>query len=97
MQAIVMRALVGVCTVLYTSAATTIQEDRRLLTAAGDQQQQQPSTSSKGCGGGSSTAVADATATQLALQFRLGQKELLEAVTKQLLVRMKELVAAVKA
>jgi hypothetical protein len=72
-----MKALVGLCTVLYKSFPTSIQQDK--ATMATLQQQQ---------------ADALAQERQLsAVQFRLGQKLLLERSTKQIIQRLQGLAA----
>jgi hypothetical protein len=83
-QALVMKALVGLCTVLYKSFPSSIQQDKAALAALQDQpghQQQQ--------GGGAEEQERRAAA----VQFRLGQKLLLERSTKQLLQRLQQLAA----
>lgn len=72
-----MKALVGLLTVLYKSFPTSIQADRAQL--------QQPAAAA--AGGDALAAERHATA----VQFRLGLKLLLERSTKDLIVRLKEL------
>ncbi|WIA29831.1 hypothetical protein OEZ86_012302 [Tetradesmus obliquus] len=76
-EALVMKALVGLLTVLYKSFPTSIQADRAQL--------QQPAAAA--AGGDALAAERHATA----VQFRLGLKLLLERSTKDLIVRLKEL------
>jgi hypothetical protein len=86
LQALVMKALVGLLTVLYKSFPTSIQADKAKLAEL--QQQQQPSAKP------AADAANDALATEqlaTAVQFRLGLKLLLERSTKSLIVRLKEL------
>jgi len=82
LQALVMKALVGLCTVLYKSFPTSIQQDKATLTSLQQQQQQQ----------GSDALSLEQQRT--AVSFRLGQKLLLERSTKQLIQRLQELLAA---
>jgi hypothetical protein len=87
LQALVMKALVGLLTVLYKSFPTSIQADKAKLAEL--QQQQQPAKPAA-----AAAAPNDALATErlaTAVQFRLGQKLLLERSTKSLIVRLKEL------
>jgi hypothetical protein len=82
-QALVMKALVGLCTVLYKSFATSIQQDKATLASLqdGQQQHQQQDT------------APSQERLLTAVQFRLGQKLLLERSTKQLIQRLQELAA----
>jgi hypothetical protein len=74
-----MKALVGLCTVLYKSFPTSIQQDKATMAILQQQQQQ---------------ADALAQERQLsAVQFRLGQKLLLERSTKQIIQRLQGLAA----
>lgn len=75
-----MKALVGLATVLYKSFPTSIQQDRAALTALQQQQQQQDN-------------LLSCERQLAAVQFRLGQKLLLEASTKQLIARLQALAA----
>jgi hypothetical protein len=86
-----MKALVGLATVLYKSFPTTIQQDSRTLAdadaaaaaaaaaAAGGEQAPPP-------GGGALSEGA-----LLAVRYRLAAKRGLEAATRRLLLRMREL------
>jgi hypothetical protein len=88
-QVLVMKALVGLCTVLYKSFPTSIQQDRAALAALqgqADPQQQQQQQQQQG-----GDAVDQERSA--AVQFRLGQKLLLERSTKQLLQRLQQLAA----
>lgn len=80
-QALVMKALVGLCTVLYKSFPTSIQQDKATLASLQDGQQQQPDT------------ALSQERLLTAVQFRLGPKLLLERSTKQLIQRLQELAA----
>lgn len=85
LQALVMKALVGLATVLYKSFPTSIQQDKAALTTLQQQdlQEQLPQQD-----------VLLSQERQLAaVQFRLGQKLLLEASTKQLIARLQALAA----
>lgn len=89
-----MKALVGVCTVLYKSFPTTIQQDKALLEELqqryeGPEQQKQQQQQLHG----DDDAVASRERAVTAVQFRLGQKLLLERSTKQLIQRLQELAA----
>lgn len=78
-----MKALVGLATVLYKSFPTSIQQDKAALTTLQQQdlQEQLPQQD-----------VLLSQERQLAaVQFRLGQKLLLEASTKQLIARLQAL------
>jgi hypothetical protein len=78
----VLKALVGLLTVVYKSFPTSIQADKAQL----QQLQQQ--------GANPAAAAADALAAErqcTAVQFRLGLKLLLERSTKVLIVRLMEL------
>ena len=100
-EALVMKALVGVCTVLYKGYPTTIQQDAALLAAA-----EEADAAAGGGGGGSSggdsggsggTAAAAAPVGEgalLAVRYRLAAKRALEAAMRRVLVRMKELAEA---
>lgn len=80
-----MKALVGLATVLYKSFPTSIQQDKAALTTLQQQdlQEQLPQQD-----------VLLSQERQLAaVQFRLGQKLLLEASTKQLIARLQALAA----
>lgn len=81
-----MKALVGLCAVLYKSLPTTIQQDRALLAgleqgnpASLTQQQQQQDSQQ------------DDELYQTAVQYRLGHKLLLEMAAKQLIQRLQQL------
>jgi hypothetical protein len=81
----VIKALVGLLTVLYKSFPTSIQADKAKLA---ELQQQRPSTRA------AAAAASDALAAErlaTAVQFRLGLKLLLERSTKTLIVHLKEL------
>lgn len=80
-QALVLKALVGLCTVLYKSFPTTIQADKAFL--AEQQQQQQHAADEQ--------RRLEAERLQTAVQFRLGLKLLLEQSSKALLMRLKAL------
>jgi hypothetical protein len=79
-----MKALVGLATVLYKSFPTSIQQDRTALTALQQQQQQQQQEQDE---------LLSRERQLAAVQFRLGQKLLLEASTKQLIARLQALAA----
>lgn len=90
-----MKALVGLCTVLYKSFPTSIQQDAKLLASppvSAGNTGSGSSGSSSGSGGDDAWAV-DPEGTRLAVQCRLAAKRGLEASTKKLLLRMKELMA----
>lgn len=79
-QAVVMKALLGLCTVMYKSFPTTIQADKAILEQL--QQQQQEADVDK---------QLEVQRLQTAVQFRLGMKLLLENTSKNLLVHLKTL------
>eukprot|EP00882_Tetradesmus_deserticola_P031670 GHRQ01035825.1.p2 GENE.GHRQ01035825.1~~GHRQ01035825.1.p2 ORF type:complete len:113 (+),score=43.83 GHRQ01035825.1:361-699(+) len=79
-QALVMKALVGLLTVLYKSFPTSIQADKAHL-AQLQQQSAKPATAD----------VLEAERLTTAVQFRLGLKLLLERSTMSVIVRLKEL------
>lgn len=81
-QALVAKALVGLATVLYKSFPTSIQHDSALL-AQLEQQQQQLA--------GDTDARLAAERARLAVQYRLGNKRLLERATRRLLLRLQQL------
>lgn len=80
LQALVTKALVGLCTVLYKSFPTTIQADKALLVQLEQQQQN-----------GEEQQQLEVERLQTAVQFRLGMKLLLEKASKALIMRLKEL------
>jgi hypothetical protein len=84
-----MKALVGLATVLYKSFPTSIQEDARLLASASDARAPASDGSSSGGGGGGGEGLSEGE--RLAVEYRLAAKRGLEAATKRILVRMKEL------
>lgn len=104
LQALVMKALVGLCTVLYKSFPTSIQQDKAEL-AALKQQQTSNTSPTAAAAAAAATALGDSSSSDnnlqqqqlmmmTALQFRLGQKLLLERSTKQLIQRLQELATA---
>lgn len=88
------KALVGLCTVLYKSFPTSIQQDTKLLSTptpeSGSSGADRGSASSNGSSGGGS-GVLSTEGGRLAVQYRLAMKRGLEASTKKILLRMKEL------
>lgn len=79
-EALVMKALVGLCTVLYRGHPTTIQQDEALLLAARG-----------GGGGGAGGQPPLSEGAELAVRYRLASKRALEAAMRRVLLRIKEL------
>lgn len=88
-----MKALVGLATVLYKGFPTTIQEDTRLLDLPTATDDPTPNAHDGGGSGGLGGAGGGGPAgvERLAVEYRLARKRGLEAATRKLLVRMKEL------
>ncbi|KIY94703.1 hypothetical protein MNEG_13257, partial [Monoraphidium neglectum] len=98
--AVVMKALVGLCTVLYKSFPTSIQQDTKLLAkldavSASSSSSGSGSSSSDGSmgggGGGGAAAEEEREGLRAAVAYRLVMKRGLEGATRRLLLRMKEL------
>ena len=87
-EALVCKALVGLATVLYKALPTSIQEDKRLLLQEEEE----------GGSGGDDGEVAERRQRMLlAVRYRLGCKQLLEAAAMQLMLRLKETATAAAA
>lgn len=81
LQAIVLKALVGLCTVLYKSFPTSIQQDKAILVQLKQQEQQQHMKASQ---------QLSCARLKTAVQFRLGIKRLLEDSSKSLLLQLRK-------
>jgi hypothetical protein len=86
----VLKALVGLLTVLYKSFPTSIQADKAQLQQLQQQQSANPTPANPTPAADAADALA-AERQSTAVAFRLGLKLLLERSTKALIVRLKEL------